>query len=379
MTDSFLTLLLLFGMGYGLLIGIFTFGFFRIREYHPAAPEQDLSVSVIIAVRNESSGIRELLESLYKQETDNIRLEAIIVDDHSSDDTPAIVREFIASHPEMNLKVLESKKGLEGKKATLALGIRLAGGDIILTTDGDCRMGPSWITGFASYYLRFRPKLISGPVVYEASGGFFSAFRSLEFLSLIGSGAGAIGAGTPIMCNGANMAFEKAVWEELMQNPSSGKYVSGDDVFLLHEIKNKYGGTSIHFLKDKGAIVTTTPPPGLGGLLNQRFRWVSKSRGYQDVMTVVTAFGVFFYSFFTMLLFIISLFLDEFLLPFLILFFIKLIIDLPVLAGICRFTSRQRLLWYYLPVQALHIPFIVFTGIAGNLAGFSWKGRKSRI
>ncbi len=378
MTESFLVLMIIFGVGYALLIGIFTLGFYKIPEYSPGELKEPISVSVVVAVRNESGQILKLLESISGQLIKNIKFEALIVDDHSDDNTTSIVRDFLETNPGLNLRLLETEPGQEGKKAALARGIESAKGSLILTTDGDCQMDPLWVAGYVSYYARYKPKLISGPVVYERSGGFFSAFSSMEFLSLIGSGAGAIGAGAAIMCNGANMAFEKQTYQELMKFDPSQKYKSGDDVFFLHAVKNKYGSSNIRFLKDKGAIVTTIAPKGLLGLLNQRFRWVSKSRGYQDLMTILTTFVVFFFSFFTLLLFVISLFLNEFFLPFFILFFVKILVDFPIIAGICSFLGRIGLLWYYLPVQVLHIPFIVFTGIAGNLTGFSWKGRKNQ-
>ena len=64
--------------------------------------------------------------------------------------------------------------------------------------------------------------------------------QELEFLSLIGSGAGAIGIENPIFCNGANMAYRKDVFLET-NNFNNDNTVSGDDVFLLHSIKASGG------------------------------------------------------------------------------------------------------------------------------------------
>jgi len=61
-------------------------------------------------------------------------------------------------------------------------------------------------------------------------------FFSLDFTSLVASGAGSAGAGLPLMGNGANLAFERDIYTDNKANDNSRKFVSGDDVFLIHEI-----------------------------------------------------------------------------------------------------------------------------------------------
>ena len=76
--------------------------------------------------------------------------------------------------------------------------------------------------------------------LFEDKKGIFQQLQSLEFLSLIGSGAAAIARGKSIFCNGANLAYRKSIFLEL--NAFDNNTVSGDDVFLMHHIKQKYAG-----------------------------------------------------------------------------------------------------------------------------------------
>ena len=62
-------------------------------------------------------------------------------------------------------------------------------------------------------------------------------------MSLITSGAGAIGAQQAFMCNGANLAFRKANYAAVDTDKASG-----DDVFLLHHAKKN--GSEIVFVKE---------------------------------------------------------------------------------------------------------------------------------
>jgi len=375
MTDSLLGLTLLFSLGYIILIGIFTAGWYRLKSFTVQDVARGPSVSIIVAVRNEARRIGLLIGDLLKQEAS---FELIIVDDHSDDGTPDVIRRILEKHPGIPFRLLKQMEGQAGKKAAINAGIRGSRGELIITTDGDCRVGPLWVASLASFYARYHHKFISGPVCYENKKGFFAAFSSLEFLSLVGAGAGAIGAGIPIMCNGANLAFEKSVYLAMAANMQGSDYASGDDVFLMHEIKGVYGSQSIGFVKNPGAIVVTEPPRSLPAFIHQRLRWVSKSRGYSDPATITTSLVIFVFHLFLLVFLVAGCFHPVFLTPFFIMLGIKLLADIPILNAVTGFMSQKKLLWYYLPVQAMYIPFVVLSGLAGNLRGYSWKGRKKR-
>ena len=54
--------------------------------------------------------------------------------------------------------------------------------------------------------------MVSGPVAYHSLDNDFKKIQALEFMSLIGTGAGAIGIQNAFMCNGANMAFRTSIF-----------------------------------------------------------------------------------------------------------------------------------------------------------------------
>ena len=51
------------------------------------------------------------------------------------------------------------------------------------------------------------------PVDFETTTGFLSQFQILENIALTGITAGFSGIKMPFMCNGANLAFKKEVYE----------------------------------------------------------------------------------------------------------------------------------------------------------------------
>ena len=76
----------------------------------------------------------------------------------------------------------------------------------------------------------------------------FDALQTVEFASLIGSGACTMALGHPTMCNGANLCYEKRVFTEVGGFAGVDHLASGDDEFLMHKIAARHP-TGVQFLK----------------------------------------------------------------------------------------------------------------------------------
>lgn len=91
--------------------------------------------SIIVPAYNESRRISETLENIlgFLREQ-RWSAEILAVDDGSSDDTPAIIGEFAAAHPEVRLIC---NPGNRGKGFSVRNGMMNARGDLLLFTDAD--------------------------------------------------------------------------------------------------------------------------------------------------------------------------------------------------------------------------------------------------
>ncbi|MFO8037356.1 MAG: glycosyltransferase family 2 protein [Anaerolineales bacterium] len=67
-----------------------------------------IDVSVIIPCYNEQATIRELLQTLYAQDYPSEKMEVIIADGMSTDNTRGIIREFKEKHPDFSVKVIDN-------------------------------------------------------------------------------------------------------------------------------------------------------------------------------------------------------------------------------------------------------------------------------
>ncbi len=344
---AWLLILILFPYLY-LLLKIYT-GLLKIRSYNPTL-EPDIFVSVIIACRNEEKRIPRLLDDIASQEYNADLYELIIVDDNSDDNTYESARSYKKIK---NIKVL--KNNGTGKKKAVSTGIEASSASFIITTDADCRVGNMWLKTIASFYDEKKPELVISPVILDNKKGFFNIFQELEFLSLQGVTAGTAANGNPVMCNGANMAFLKKSYVQHSVNLHD-EFISGDDVFLLHNIKRESG--NIAWLESVNAQVTTEPAPSISSFLRQRARWISKAGSYQDRYTKILAIVTFVTILFqlTMLFsgFISSFFLEIFL----AVFILKSIPDFLIINNISGNYKRKNLMWFFLPAQFLY-PFYV--------------------
>src|SRR5690606_25306738 len=150
--------------------------------------------------RNEEANIGRTLSDILAQNYPQELLEIIVVDDHSTDRTPAIVRSFVARGVKL-LTLNESEPLNSYKKKAITLAIAEATGQLIVTTDADCRMENEWLATVVTCMERYDYFLLSAPVVYSQQRSFFEELQTLEFLYLIGLGAAGIGNRYPSTCN----------------------------------------------------------------------------------------------------------------------------------------------------------------------------------
>lgn len=326
-----------------------------------------IRLSVVIACRDEEENIPSLLADLSVQELDHDLFEVIVVDDDSIDNTRNIALKY---HGIKNLKVLKNQ-GL-GKKKAIRTGVEASTGELIVTTDADCRVGSRWLETIASYYSINEPDMIIGPVVLKGLNGFLQGFQDLEFLALQGVTAGTAVSGDPTMCNGANLAFRKDTYLRHSSRLHEEK-LSGDDLFLLHSLKENREN-KIEWLESSGATVETHAAPDWKSFLSQRTRWISKAGAYTDRTTIILAAVTFVAIMLQPLLIIAGIFDIVYLEVFMTLLVLKSIPEILILKQRMSASGKRGLMKWFLPSQIFY-PWYVMAVISG-LGGQEKKWKK---
>jgi glycosyltransferase involved in cell wall biosynthesis len=115
------------------------------------------SLSIIIPVYNEAATIEDILERLISLQLKHVsKIELILVNDASSDDTDEKIKSFIKSHPQSHINYLIHIKN-QGKGAALRTGFENASHDYVVVQDADLEYDPSEID------------LLFGPVLYDGA------------------------------------------------------------------------------------------------------------------------------------------------------------------------------------------------------------------
>ncbi len=370
--DIYFVILWVGAGGYLLLLFVFIAGWLKTEEFQTSEPQRKPKVSIVVAVRNEEENLPAFLKSLVSQNYPSGNMEIIIVDDHSEDDTYEILKR--ESEKAGNLTVLKATG--KGKKAAVAQGFSAASGELVVTTDADCIPGKTWISTMVACYAEKKPLLILGPVVYANEKGFLQKFFSLDFISLVASGAGSQGMKLPLSGNAANMAISGRIVKEIVSMNEGQSFASGDDVFLLHYVAKKYGPGSVCFLKSRQAIVETAPPAGLKEFVLQRIRWGSKAVGYKMLWPKVVAVVVFLFNLMLFTTLAAGFFRPELWILYALLVLMKFLADYPLLKGFSVFTFKEGLLKYAFPFEIIYPVYLTVTALLSMVVPYTWKGRR---
>jgi len=361
---EFYIYLLVISVLYFLLIIFFIKGWKKLPDFTPGETNKNiLSVSVIVPCHNEEKNLLSLFEALSVQTYQDFEL--LLINDHSTDATESIIKNHLPIFK--NAVYFSSKE--KGKKKALQEAIELAKGELIITTDADCTPSNKWIETIIDFYSQQNCDLIIGPVKMKNDSSFFQRLQTLEFVSLIATGATTAASGKPILCNGANLAFLKKSFLE-SKNDLHDEELSGDDIFLLQSIKKRQG--KIQFLKSTEAFTETQACKTIAEFFKQRKRWASKSKTYQDKFTVFIALLVFLMCFNILVLLIVSIMQPIFWKIFITIFIFKYLLDASFLATVSKFFSIKNM-WRNAFFLSLFYPFYV---VLVTIAGIVFKQKK---
>jgi cellulose synthase/poly-beta-1,6-N-acetylglucosamine synthase-like glycosyltransferase len=341
------------------------------------------AITVLIPVRNEADHILNCLKTILQNNYPQHLLEILVLDDFSTDETPQIVQQVIDNQWFKNLRLLQLKDypppaSPAFKKYAIQLGVEVAKGDLIVTTDGDCRVPEKWLFHIAQFYETKSVQCIAAPVRFDTELNDFQRFQSLDFIGMMGvTGAGIQGQFT-LMANGANFAYSKAVFHEVHGFEGITHQASGDDMLLMEKIAHLYPN-EIGFLKNKHATVLTLPKPSIRAFLNQRMRWASKSSTYTRMETIVQLATSLFLSLNIVGSGLLCFWGRSFWLIFSIQLLVKTMVDFYFLNTIAAFFDRKDLMSRFYKSEIYHILYIVIVGTAVQFKKkYEWKGRTVR-
>ncbi len=362
-----LLLLLLLGISLYLLQTLFIYlGTHRLN--YPKTNHLP-KISILVALRDEEQTLKPCVESLLQLDYPKESFEILLINDRSSDRTPELIEELKKKSDQIKtLHIKSGIPGLSGKANAIAQGMENCSGELILVTDGDCRVPPSWAKEHAAYYQQNVGMVGGFTLLDEKNDGaaLFGKIQSLDWAYLLSVGTGFMGFGIPLSVLGNNFSFRREAYEEVGGYRNMGFTIIED--FALMKTLVKKTSWKVLYPIDSKMLVYSHPMSTIIKFYRQRKRW---SAGGKEVG---------FYGKFLMLISVmvhllipISFFIFNFQLSFLALLGV-LLADFSLLFRTIGLVRRRDLLKYFLLWEGFYFLYtILFTPVLLFPTTVKWK------
>jgi len=368
---SIVLLIYLIAMG-GLIFGYQNIPEFKIKSVLNKTPNTHFTI--VIPFRNEAKNLSVLLNSILQIDYPKNLYEVLFVNDESKDDSEAIILKELENTGIIFKIIDNNRKSASPKKDAITEAIKISKHDWILTTDADCKLPKNWLLTYNEFIQKNDPLMVVGPVRYFEKYDLINQYQQLDNYSLQTTTIGSFGLHSPLLCNGANLAYKKEEFNMVSGFSENNHIASGDDIFLLEKFKKRHPNRVL-FIKSKDVIVITQPQDSWKSIINQRIRWASKTTKQDDSITKMLGFIVFL----TNILVILGLLLcfnNPNLIPFILCFLmIKISVDYFLLLQTSTFFKSKINISYFL-VNTLIYPIITVIVVLKSLKGnYIWKSR----
>ena len=258
-------------------LGIQIFSIWALKNEQKKQPQKITDwpkVSILLAARNEEVLILRNLNALNELDYPKDKIEILIGDDSSTDNTHSLVKTFIQDKPEFQLFSIEKRMGKAKAKANvLAHLAHHASADFYFITDVDVKVPPNWIRGMLQQFNQ-GIGIVSGTTKCER-GNLVATLQGVDWLHFMGYIKAFASKGVGCTSVGNNMAVRaEAYWQ-------TGGYENIDfsiteDYKLFKEVTKRGWGWSNELSPDTLGLASYIPE--ITSLLHQRKRWLIGAR-----------------------------------------------------------------------------------------------------
>ncbi len=357
------------------LIGSFVYGFDKVLVFKVFDDAPKTKFSMIIPFRNEATHLEALINSIAELNYPKTHFEVLMIDDDSEDTSVELIKALKSKHSALNLSVLKNERKTNApKKDAITVGVKHAKSAWIVTTDADCLLPKYWLDIYDNFIGHHSPNLVTGPVIYHNGNRFIDRFQILDLLSLQGVTIGSFGIGRPMMCNGANLAYSKSLFNEVKGFDGNTHIASGDDVFMLEKAL-KHDKDKVHYIKNNLLTVKTTTESNLSDLLKQRVRWASKTSNYNSLFGKLTGLIVILMN--ALILCLPLFYFVGFISAksLLYTFVIKVLIDFLLIYKSARFLEQDQFITSFITSSFIYPFFSTYVAVLSVFRDYKWKGR----
>ncbi len=228
------------------------------------------TISILIAARNEEKTILNCLRAITQLDYPADSLEVFIGDDQSSDQTNALVADFIACKPNFHqFTITDQEPNLAGKANVLAQLAQHANGCFLFFTDADTQVPPEWITEVIAQFTT-DVGVVTG-VTLPQGPRLFHKLQTIDWLYNLTLTHLLSYADVPITAMGNNMAVSRFAYNAV-GGYRALPFSVAEDYTLFQAIVNQ--NYKFRHVLNEQVLAWTKPVGTLSQFLNQRKRWM---------------------------------------------------------------------------------------------------------
>lgn len=256
------------------LLGFRTFFWFRYRPFPSAKFDDAPSLTVIIPAFNEGAMVMKSIESAALAVYPQDRLEILVIDDGSTDNTWECIQRAAARFRGRVTPIRFPKN--RGKREALAEGFARARGEIVVTVDSDSVIEPRALLAAAGPFRDPEVGAVAGKVaVYNRRHGIIPRMLHVRYiLSFDLLRAVESSYRTVYCCPGALTAYRTSVIRRVLDRWSAQTFwgvpcTYGEDRALTNFILE----AGFHTVYQRSAVVHTVAPETYAKLCKMFLRW----------------------------------------------------------------------------------------------------------
>ena len=256
-----------------IMLSIRTLLWFGYRPAAPATYEDAPMMTVVIPAYNEGAMVEQSIESVVRAEYPRERLEVLVVDDGSTDDTWHYIERAAQRHGVVTALRLERN---QGKRAALAAGFRRARGSVLVTIDSDSVIEPQTLLAIAGPLRDKRVGAVAGKVAaFNRDQGWLPRMLHVRYiLSFDFQRSAQSTYGTVYCCPGALSAYRASAVRRVLDAWLNQRFLGarctfGEDRALTNAILAQ-GYDTVY---QASATVHTVVPATYTKLCKMYLRW----------------------------------------------------------------------------------------------------------
>lgn len=258
---------------YGLLVAVFIVSRLLLALFY--RPPRDTghrpSVTAVVACKNEEDSIARTLECLYRSQYPD-RLEVIAVDDGSTDRTRDEMLRVARDHPSLRVVSFPVNRG---KRHAMAVGARMASGEVLVYVDSDSFLRADAILKLASAFADPRVAAVCGHAdVQNARANLLTRMQEVRYyvaFRVVKAAESLFAAVT--CCSGCLAAYRRSAVMDVLDHWLDQRFLGvpatfGDDRSLTRLMLKRY-----RVLYHCDAACTTIVPERWSVFFRQQLRW----------------------------------------------------------------------------------------------------------